>query len=45
MTKGALDPYVVERDAYEQHREYQIRNAEPPAKDQDFPGLSEEPAK
>lgn len=45
VSKGALDPYVVERDAYEQHREYQIRNAAPPAKDQDFPGLSEEPAK
>ena len=45
VSKGALDPYVVERDAYEQHRDYQIRNAAPPAKDQDFPGLNEEPAK
>ncbi len=45
VSKGALDPYVVERDAYEQHREYQIRNAQPAAKEQDFPGLSEEPAK
>jgi phospholipid-binding lipoprotein MlaA len=45
VSKGALDPYVVERDAYEQHRDYQIRNAAPAAKEQDFPGLSEEPAK
>ncbi len=45
VSKGALDPYVVERDAYEQHREYQIRNAAPPAQEQDFPGLGDEPAK
>ncbi|MEQ8196345.1 MAG: VacJ family lipoprotein [Rhodospirillales bacterium] len=46
VTKGALDPYVVQRDAYEQHRDYQIRNAEPPAgKEQDFPGLNEAPGK
>jgi len=45
VSKGALDPYIVERDAYEQHRNYQIRNSAPPAKEQDFPGLSEEPAK
>jgi phospholipid-binding lipoprotein MlaA len=25
---SALDPYVVERDGYEQHREYQVQNGE-----------------
>lgn len=46
VTKGALDPYVVQRDAYEQHRDYQVRNAEPRSdKEQDFPGLAEEPAR
>lgn len=28
-TKGALDPYVVERDGYEQHRAYEVRNGGP----------------
>lgn len=27
-TKSALDPYVVERDGYEQHREYVVKNGE-----------------
>jgi len=26
ITRGALDPYVVERDAYSQYRNFQIRN-------------------
>jgi phospholipid-binding lipoprotein MlaA len=29
-TEGALDPYVVERDAYEQHRQFLISNGELP---------------
>jgi len=28
ITKGALDPYVVERDAYSQYRKFQINNGE-----------------
>ncbi len=28
VTNGALDPYVVERNAYEQHRQFQINNGE-----------------
>lgn len=34
-TKGALDPYVVERDGYEQHRAYQVSNGA--IKDDDVP--------
>lgn len=30
VTEGALDPYVVERDAYEQHRQFLISNGELP---------------
>ncbi len=30
VTQGALDPYVVERDAYEQHRQFLISNGELP---------------
>lgn len=26
LTSGALDPYVVERDSYEQHRRYEVNN-------------------
>ena len=26
LTSGALDPYAVERDAYEQHRRYEVNN-------------------
>lgn len=26
MTSGALDPYVVERDSYEQNRSYEVNN-------------------
>ncbi len=29
ITRSALDPYVVERDAYEQNRAFQVRNAQP----------------
>lgn len=32
-TKGALDPYVVERDGYEQHRAYQVTNGAPTSND------------
>lgn len=32
-TKGALDPYVVERDGYEQHRTYQVNNGAVPIGD------------
>jgi len=28
ITQGALDPYVVERDAYSQYRKFQIKNGE-----------------
>jgi len=37
VTKGALDPYVVERDAYSQYRKFQINNGE--AAPQDAPTL------
>jgi phospholipid-binding lipoprotein MlaA len=29
LSKGALDPYVVERDAYSQYRKFQINNGDP----------------
>ena len=29
ITRSALNPYVVERDAYEQNRAFQVRNAQP----------------
>jgi len=31
VSQGALDPYVVERDAYEQHRQFLISNGELPS--------------
>ncbi len=40
-TNSALDPYIVERDAYEQHRKFLIRNGEEEKKNkQDFPSIS-----
>jgi len=33
LTSGALDPYVVERDAYEQHRRYEVNNGVVPLVD------------
>ncbi len=42
MTKDAIDPYIVERDAYEQNRQYKINNGEtqfvdiPDFEDDDF---------
>lgn len=33
LTSGALDPYVVERDAYEQNRRYQVNNGVVPLVD------------
>ncbi len=30
MTSGALDPYVVERDSYEQNRSYEVNNGVAP---------------
>ncbi|HEC14619.1 MAG TPA: VacJ family lipoprotein [Rhodospirillales bacterium] len=40
-TDSALDPYIVERDAYEQHRKFLIRNGKEEKKsEQDFPSIS-----
>lgn len=33
MTSGALDPYVVERDSYEQNRRYEVNNGVSPLVD------------
>jgi ABC-type transporter lipoprotein component MlaA len=30
MTSGALDPYIVERDSYEQNRLYNVNNGVTP---------------
>ncbi len=39
--KAALDPYVVERDAYEQNRRFKINNGKlPTGGKQDFPSIS-----
>lgn len=38
ITKGALDPYTVEKNAYRQYRTFQINNGEVEA-EQDFPSL------
>jgi phospholipid-binding lipoprotein MlaA len=43
VTKGALDPYVVERNAYSQYRKYQINNGTVEA--QDSPTLDAEDLK
>jgi len=40
LTAGALDPYVVERDAYEQNRRYQVQNGVMPLVD--LPVLAED---
>jgi len=37
--EGALDPYVVERDAYEQYRVYQVQNASTEDEADDFPEI------
>jgi len=39
-TKAALDPYVVERDAYEQNRRFKINNGQIPMGQQDMPQIS-----
>jgi len=39
VSKGALDPYVVERDAYSQYRKFQINNGE--VEQQDAPTFDE----
>jgi len=39
MTSGSLDPYAVERSAYQQHRTYQINNGK--IQDMDIPDLSD----
>ena len=33
LTSGALDPYVVERDSYEQNRRYEVNNGVVPLMD------------
>jgi len=38
--KGSVDPYVAEREAYEQHREYVVNNGE--TQDFNFPTLADE---
>ena len=41
--KAALDPYVVERDAYEQNRRFKINNGKiPTGGKQDFPSISDD---
>ncbi len=39
VTEGALDPYTVEKNAYRQHRNFQIKNGE--VDEPDFPTLDE----
>jgi phospholipid-binding lipoprotein MlaA len=39
---GAIDPYVAEREAYEQNRAYQVTNGKAP--ESDFPTFAEQPA-
>ncbi len=39
-TDSALDPYIVERDAYEQNRKFLIRNGEENKNEQDFPSIA-----
>ncbi len=38
--EGAVDPYVAEREAYEQNREYEVRNGNIPAPIWTFPQSS-----
>ena len=40
LTAGALDPYVVERNAYEQNRRYEVSNGAVPLFD--LPVLAED---
>ncbi len=40
LTKGALDPYVVERDSYEQNRRYEVNNGVVPLAE--FPEFAED---
>ncbi len=40
LTEGALDPYVVERDTYEQNRRYKVLNGVVP--ESDFPVFAED---
>lgn len=41
ITKGALDPYTVEKNAYRQHRKYVIKNGEVAEEEPDFPAFDE----
>ncbi len=41
ISKGALDPYVAERAAYEQHRAYVVKNGAQPAMP-DYPTMAED---
>jgi len=43
LTSGALDPYIVERDSYEQNRRYEVSNGVAPLLD--VPEFAEEDAK
>jgi len=43
LTSGALDPYIVERDSYEQNRRYEVNNGVAPLLD--VPEFAEEDAK
>lgn len=42
LTNGSIDPYVAEREAYEQNRAYQVTNGE--QMDQAFPTFADMPA-
>ena len=44
LTSGALDPYVVERDSYEQNRRYDVNNGVVPLTDLPSFGEEEKPA-
>jgi ABC-type transporter lipoprotein component MlaA len=35
ISEGALDPYIAEREAYEQNRRYEVKNGEAPIIDLD----------
>lgn len=43
LTSGALDPYIVERDSYEQNRRYEVNNGVAPL--MDIPEFAEEDTK
>lgn len=42
LNDGAIDPYVAEREAYEQHRDYLVTNGE--STEADFPTFASEPS-